>query len=123
MRRCRPGVRFKSVFVCIVLMGVFQKNAMSLCLDGRRPSVDKEYSSSRFVVEGIVTSAEDIKPQDDPGGVEATQYSIKILQKLKGNAPHQLIIRSENTSSRFYMNINTAYLIFIDLYKNHYFVD
>lgn len=50
---------------------------------------------------------------DDPQGVEDTIYTVRVLEVFKGKPDHLIKITSENTSSRFPMDIGKKYLLFI----------
>jgi len=94
--------------------------AKSLCYDyssnPSRPAhltIEEEYKLSEFVAKGTVLSEQKISSTDDPIGYEATLYTIKISKVFKGIIKSKLTIRSENTSSRFPMNIGRSYIIFV----------
>ena len=87
--------------------------ALALCSDGRHPDVLADLKASDMVVTAIVVSSHDESSSDDPQGVEDTIYTVRVLEVFKGKPDHLIKITSENTSSRFPMDIGEKYLLFI----------
>lgn len=99
-----------SVSGCLL---AFSISAMALCLDSRQLSIEVELERASLVIEGLVTSTKDVSSPSDPEGIEATLYTVQVVQVLKGRPLRELTIRSDNTSSRFNMVIRERYLLFL----------
>jgi hypothetical protein len=63
-----------------------------------------------------------MEDSNDPTGITATLYRIKVLQRLKG-AVASISVRSENTSARFPMDTGEDYLLFLNKDGKTYFVN
>ena len=50
---------------------------------------------------------------EDPIGITATLYALRLDRVLRGRLPQRFHIRDENTSSRFPMDLGVPYLAFI----------
>jgi len=102
-------------------------NAMAFCDTigdpNRYPTIEREYFSSEYVLEGKVLSKKNISSPDDPIGYIATLYAVKPTRIFKGKKNTKLIIYSENTSSRFPMKIGETYIIFLQTSNDGLFVD
>jgi len=112
-------------FFILVLASFISAEAYGLCLDGKRSSVNSEFNASNIVILGLVTSSQDISSPDDPQGIDKTIYDIKVEHYFKGTNNTNLKITSENTSSRFPMNVGTKYLLFLKSFSanGEFFVD
>ena len=77
-----------------------------------KTSVRDEYRGSDVVVVGTVTKATAVPLSRD--FQEGTVYIVHINETLKGKAPAQLRLFSENGGSRFPMRVGTKYLLFVD---------
>jgi len=92
-------------------------------IPNRYPTVEKEYEASKVVVDGLVLSKKTISTPDDPVGYAATLYKIKLLRIFKGKFNKNIILYSENTSSRFDMDVGQRYIIFAQNSDAGLFVD
>lgn len=115
--------RFIGMFFIGFFILLFSAKSNAICLDGRHPSVEQEFKKSRFVVKGVVEGVEYVSSPDDPEGIDAILYHVRILQAFKGNTERKITIRSENTSSRFNMTANEHYLLFLTGPENDATVD
>jgi hypothetical protein len=97
--------------------------ADALCLDGRKPTVLNEYNDAVFVGVGIVASKRDLASDDDPEGVSKTIYTVNVEKVFKGKSRKLVYVASENTSSRFPMEVGIKYLIFLRSADGELFVD
>lgn len=77
-----------------------------------RVSVRDEYRGSDVVVVGTVVRATAVPLSRD--FQEGTAYTVRVNETLKGKAPRQLRLFSENSGARFPMRVGTQYLLFID---------
>lgn len=75
-------------------------------------TVRDEYRGSDVVVVGTVARATAVPLSRD--FQEGTVYIIRVNETLKGKAPAQLRLFSENGGSRFPMRVGTKYLLFVD---------
>jgi hypothetical protein len=71
-----------------------------------------EYRGSDVVVVGTVVRATAVPLSRD--FQEGTAYTVRVNETLKGKAPAQLRLFSENSGARFPMRVGTKYLLFID---------
>ena len=97
--------------------------AMALCLDGRHYTLPEEYQRSQFVFTGILEQAVDVSSPEDPQGIDHTLYTLKLGRAIKGQLPNRVIIRSDNSSSRFIIDAGAEYLLFMDEYRQEGFID
>lgn len=73
---------------------------------------------------GKVISARNITSSDDPGGFSWTIYTINPSLVFKGNPNRIVKVWSENTSSRFPMQVGGNYLLFLSVgFGNKVYVD
>ena len=77
-----------------------------------RVTVRDEYRGSDVVVVGTVVRATPVPLSRD--FQEGTAYTVRVNETLKGKAPAQLRLFSENSGARFPMRVGTKYLLFID---------
>ena len=75
-------------------------------------TVRDEYRASDVVVVGTVVRATPVPLSRD--FQEGTAYTVRVSETLKGKAPTQLRLFSENSGARFPMRVGTKYLLFID---------
>ena len=77
-----------------------------------RATVRDEYRASDVVVVGTVVRATPVPLSRD--FQEGTAYLVRVNETLKGKAPGQLRLFSENGGARFPMHVGTKYLLFVD---------
>lgn len=77
-----------------------------------RVTARDEYRGSDVVVVGTVVRATPVPLSRD--FQEGTAYTVRVNETLKGKAPAQLRLFSENSGARFPMRVGTKYLLFID---------
>jgi hypothetical protein len=110
----------------LILVTMSGQEVFSFCYTSilnRYPTVEKEYEASKVVVDGLVLSKKTISIPDDPVGYAATLYKIKLLRIFKGKFNKNIILYSENTSSRFDMDVGQRYIIFAQNSDAGLFVD
>lgn len=93
------------------------------CTDGRAPSLEAEFADSDAVAIGIATRQHRVRDPRDPEGYVATLYDTTIERAFKGDLPRRIVVRTENTSSRFPMTIGTRYVLFLTNDGARFFVD
>ncbi|MYM25295.1 hypothetical protein GTP46_21935 [Duganella sp. FT135W] len=114
-------IRELVLFITLLLSFV---EASAVCLDGRHPSPREEFGSSDAVVVAHISGHKDLtEDSHDPSGVTATLYHVKVLRRMKGTTGSSLVLRSENTSSRFPLEAGADYLLFLHKDGKAYFVD
>ena len=96
---------------------------MALCLRGH-PSVAAEAAAAPLIVTArIVQQRQLFEDASDPEGVTGTVYSAEVTSWVKGASPAQIQIYSENTSSRFPMDVQSDYVLWLFKDGTWYFVD
>ena len=114
----------RAIYSVAIIPLLISGSANAMCLGGRHPSLEEEARNSSAIVIGVVQSISDLSEDlSDPGGVTATLYTVKVTRRLKGKMKHLVQIRSENTSSRFVMEKNQRYRLFLSAAGNEYIVD
>lgn len=99
-----------TAFVAL-LVALTLPNAPSVC-PREKVTVRDEYRGSDVVVVGTVVRATSVPLSRD--FQEGTAYLVRVNETLKGKAPAQLRLFSENSGARFPMRNGTKYLLFID---------
>jgi hypothetical protein len=121
----RQNYLIKILFVAFLFL--MNQSAKAFCDTigdpNRYPTIEREYISSEYVLEGEVLSKTNISSSDDPIGYVATLYSVKPIRIFKGKSQAKFIIYSENTSSRFPMKIGERYIVFLQTSDDGLFVD
>ena len=110
-----------SMFFTALLFCNVRVNA--LCSDGRVPSIEAEFQSSRIVATGTIVSERKIIPPDDPAGIFATVYTLKVKEQFKGPRSRMIEIISENTSSRFPMIKGLQYIVYLRGSEGEWYID
>ncbi|PXX37896.1 hypothetical protein DFR42_11455 [Undibacterium pigrum] len=92
------------------------------------PTVKAEILRGPLVLQGRAIKEKVLQEDaDDPYGVTATEFTIQVEAWFKGRSKrNRLIIRDENTSSRFAMDLHKSYLLFMQpdpQYPGQYYVD
>ena len=77
-----------------------------------KASVRDEYRGSDVVLVGTVVRATAVPLSRD--FQDGTAYLVRVNETLKGKAPAQLRLFSENSGARFPMRVGTKYLLFVD---------
>jgi len=105
---------------------IINREAFSFCdtsMPNRYPTVEREFETSKMVIDGVVLSKKTISTPDDPIGYVATLYTVKPLHVFKGNKIKEITLYSENTSARFPMGIGKRYIIFAQTSDDGLFID
>lgn len=94
--------------------------AYAVCLDtetyksGYKVPLKAEVRTAQAIVIGRVLSEQSLKEDaDDPEGVTASNFAIKVLVKLKGSLPRVIVVRNENDSSRYPMAAGEKHILFL----------
>jgi hypothetical protein len=115
----------KRTVVCIcagALIGAMAatRTAHALCLDpntlvsGYKMKLADEVASTALIVVGRVTEQRPLfEDPTDPDSITAYIYTVQVLRRLKGTAPHTVELRTDNDSGRYPMNVGEAHLLFL----------
>jgi hypothetical protein len=94
--------------------------AYAVCLDpetgksGYKLPLKKEVRTAEAIVIGRVLSEHQLQEDaDDPDGLTASNVTIKVLKKLRGSLPGVIVVRNENTSSRYPMSVGEEHILFV----------
>jgi hypothetical protein len=83
-----------------------------------------EVRIAEAIVIGRVLSEQQLQEDaDDPDGVTASNFSIKVLVKLKGSLPGVIVVRNENTSSRYPMSVGEKHILFVSRKNGEMWID
>lgn len=112
----------KTVFARLLLlaMGLHLPAAYALCLDpvtyisGYKTPLRTEIREAEAIIIGRVLSEQRLQEDpDDPIGVTASNFTIKVLARLKGSPPGVIVVRNENTSARYSMSAGEEHILFV----------
>ncbi|QJE02090.1 hypothetical protein HH212_20415 [Massilia forsythiae] len=83
-----------------------------------------EVRTAEAIVIGRVLSEQQLQEDaDDPDGVTASNVTIEVLKKLKGTLSGVIVVRNENTSSRYPMSIGEEHILFVSRTKRGTWID
>ena len=83
-------------------------------VSGYKVPLAQEIREAEAVVIGRVVSEQPLQEDPaDPVGVTSYNVSVRVLARLKGNVPDVLVIRNENTSSRYAMGLGEEHILFV----------
>jgi hypothetical protein len=104
--------------------------AHAVCLDpetgksGYKLPLKTEVRTAEAIVIGRVLSEHRLQEDpDDPDGVTASNLTINVLKKLKGSPPSVIVVRNENTSSRYPMSVGEEHILFVSRTKREAWID
>jgi hypothetical protein len=81
---------------------------------GYKIPLKREVRTVEAIVIGRVLSEDRLQEDaDDPDGVTASNVTIKVVKKLKGTLSGVIVVRNENTSSRYPMSVGEEHLLFV----------
>jgi hypothetical protein len=91
---------------------------------GYKVPLRTEVRTAEAIVIGRVLSELRLQEDaDDPEGVTASNVSIKVLKKLKGDLPSAIVVRNENTSSRYPMSVGEEHILFVSRTNDEMWID
>jgi hypothetical protein len=109
----------------LLVLGAHLPVVYGACLDpgtyksGYKIPLKTEVGTAEAIVIGRVLSEHRLQEDvDDPDGITASNVTIKVLKKLKGTPPSVIVVRNENTSSRYPMSVGEEHILFVSC-KNH----
>jgi hypothetical protein len=104
--------------------------AYAVCLDpgtgisGYKVPLKEEVRTADAIVIGRVLSAQWLQDDaDDPDGFSASNVTIKVLRTLKGRLPSVIVVRIENTSSRYAMSVGEEHVLFVSHMNRKTWID
>lgn len=100
----------------------FPSLVFAACYNGH-PSAEMEKGTAKFVVIAKVKKSRIVMSKEDPSFVDSTIYDVSVIKSYKGKPAKTLAITSENTSSRFPMDIGETYLLFVKKYDGEYYIN
>ena len=107
----------------LLLLGIVN-DVFAFCVNERHQSATQEFDASKYVIIGAQISQSIITPSDDPDGVAAMIYSVRPIEQFKGNgAADNIKIWSENSSSRFIIENEETYFLFIKSGPDGLYID
>jgi hypothetical protein len=114
----------------LLLIAAHLPAACAACLDpktgisGYKLPLETEVHRAQAIIIGRVLAERRL--QEDPGdpdGITASNFKIKVLKKLKGRLPGVIIVRNENTSSRYPMSVGEEHILFVSRTKREMLID
>jgi hypothetical protein len=94
--------------------------ASAVCLDpktsisGYKVPLDSEVRTADAIVVARVLSEQGLQEDPtDPDGYTAYNLTIRVLSSLKGSLPKVIVVRNENTSSRYPMSVGEEHILFV----------
>lgn len=115
---------------CLLLIAAHLPAACAACLDpktgisGYKVPLETEARTAEAIVIGRVLSERRLQEDpDDPEGVTASNFTIKVLSKLKGRLPGVIVVRNENTSSRYPMSVGEEHILFVSRINRETWID
>lgn len=94
--------------IALLIYTLFIPNVLAFCESFPNPI--QEYQRSELVFVGTVLSKEEIPEADN--FIVGTRYLVQVKEILKGRPEQHISLYSENTTSRFPMEIGQDYLVF-----------
>lgn len=114
----------------VLALAVHLGAAGAVCLDpktlasGYKIPLGAEVRTAPAIVVARVLSEQGLRQDPaDPDGYTAYHVTIKVLASLKGNLPPVIVIRNENTSSRYPMSVGEEHLLFVSQVGQEFWVD
>lgn len=105
------GTLFALAVVTVLSMTVLSSQARATC--ERYPTVEQEFAGSDFVFIAWVTSARMDWSTTEPDMFNGVEYVVRPMTTFKGEPPAELLLYSENSSSRFPMMVTGWYMLFL----------
>ncbi|MDB5932769.1 MAG: hypothetical protein JWQ01_113 [Massilia sp.] len=122
----------KTITGTLVLLALASNlgTAGAACLDpktfmsGYKVPLDSEVGTAEAIVIGRVLSEQGLKEDPaDPNGYTAYNVTIRVLARLKGSLSNVIVIRNENTSSRYPMSVGEEHILFVSRDGRELWVD
>jgi hypothetical protein len=109
-----------SAMLALLALASHLCSAGAVCLDpktfisGYKVPLESEVRAVEAIVVARVLSEQGLQEDPtDPEGYTAYNVTIKVLASLKGNLSNVVMIRNENTSSRYPMSVGEEHILFV----------
>jgi hypothetical protein len=102
-------------FLCFAFALLLPLPSLSLCGAPQPRLVRAEYFASQLVVEATLVRTRDIHDKDDPEGILARVYTLRVNKVLRGKTSGIITVYEGNDSGRasFYWLPKSVYLLFL----------
>lgn len=105
-------LRWRCVLFVVFGMLAVGKDARGFCF-APQLRVSDEYFVSPLVLTGTVMASRNVVDPADPEGWTGTFYTIRVDSVYRGQAPRSMELYSENSTSRFPMELHRPYILFL----------
>jgi hypothetical protein len=113
---------FKVALAGTIALSVGQAGAQ--CVKDAHPTLQNEKRATSAIIEGEPLHAQELKEDPKaPSVVTATLYDVRVVHTKRGRVASTIQIRSDNTASRFPMQIGRSYILFLKRDGDIYTVD
>ncbi len=96
--------------LAILVTVLFSRTIFAACLEGH-PSVPIEIAKSPHIIIGEVTQFDAVLERGNY--YDGHNYTVRIIETIKGNLKDDISIFSENSSGRFPMKVGESYILFL----------
>jgi hypothetical protein len=104
--------------------------AYAVCLDpgtgksGYKVPLETEIRTAQAIIVGRVLSEQRFQEDpNDPDGITTSSFTIKVFSRLKGRLPDVIVVRNENTSSRYPMSVGEERILFVSRTNRETWID
>ena len=98
--------------------------AAAQCVNDAHPTLRNEKRATSAIIEGQALHAQELKEDPKaPSAVTATLYDVHVVHTKQGRVASTIQVRSDNTASRFPMQIGRSYILFLKRNGDFYTVD
>lgn len=115
---------------CLLTIAAHLPAVCAACLDpkagisGYKLPLETEVRSAQAIIIGRVLAEQRLQEDaSDPDGVTASNYKIEVLNRLKGRLPAEIVVRTENTSSRYPMSVGEEHILFVSRTNRETWID
>ena len=103
---------------------LYAGQATAQCVNDSHPTLRNEKRATSAIIEGQAFHAQELKEDPKaPSAVTATLYDVQVVHTKRGRVASTIQVRSDNTASRFPMQIGRSYLLFLRRNGDIYTVD
>jgi hypothetical protein len=98
------------LYLAILVIFLFSPTIFAACLEGH-PSIPIEFAKSPHIIIGEVTQVDAVSERGNY--YDGHNYTVRIIETIKGNLKSIIFIFSENSSGRFPMRVGESYILFL----------
>ena len=103
---------------------LYAGQATAQCVNDSHPTLRNEKRATSAIIEGQAFHAQELKEDPKaPAVVTATLYDVHVIHTKQGRVASTIQVRSDNTASRFPMQIGRSYILFLKRAGDIYTVD